>query len=471
MSIKKFIFLWMGCQVFCFLILALSLQFSTDRLQSMTSRILTDANSIETAHILENTLLYERREDLLWRVTGQQKYYTLKIGYLQKLEALIGRMGSLNTSAKENSHLRAITDLFAQFKEAASTKPPVVLLEMSRTSDALLRELEAFREQNHAQMTETLLSSDVLDTMIDRWSIGLICFVFLVTIIGAILLKDRIIKPTTALSRSVVRFGKGERDITTPVYRDDELGMLSRAVNDMIANINRLQQERRYFFANLAHDLKNPMMLIGATARRLKKKHAVAAEHAEHIERIIEQTEAVEQLVGELMDSVRIENGNFSLDMAEMDLDRLARIICEKQAAMITSHRLVYNGTTDCRIIGDSRRLERVLTNLLSNAVKYSDKGSTITVSLTKEDGHALMAVHDNGVGIPPEKIGSLFQPFRRLSQTSEMVQGTGLGLFSVKKIVDGHGGVINIDSLPGRGTTVTVALRLAEDPDRPQTA
>jgi len=468
MSIKKFIFLWMGCQVFCFLILALSLQFSTDRLQSMTSRILTDANSIETAHILENTLLNERREDLLWRVTGQQKYYTLKISYLQKLEVLINRMASLSTSAKENSHLRSIIDLFAQFKKAAATKPPVVLLKVSQISDTLLRELEAFREQNHTQMTETLLRSDVLDSMIDRWSIGLIFFVFLVTIIGAVLLKDRIIKPTTALSRSVVRFGKGEHDITTPVFHDDELGMLSMAVNDMIANINRLQQERRYFFANLAHDLKNPMMLIGATARRLKKKHAVAAEHVEHIERIIEQTEAVEQLVTELMDSVRIENGNFNPDMAEVDLDLLARTICEKQAAMITSHRLIYNGAKDCRIIGDSRRLERVLTNLLSNAVKYSDKGSTVSVSLTKEDGHALIAVHDDGVGIPPEKVGSLFQPFRRLSHTSAMAKGTGLGLFSVKQIIDGHGGTIKIDSLPGHGTTVTVALRLTEDLNLP---
>ncbi len=78
-----------------------------------------------------------------------------------------------------------------------------------------------------------------------------------------------------------------------------------------------------------------------------------------------------------------------------------------------------------------------------------------------------MLAVHDNGVGIPPEQIGSLFQPFSRLSHTSKMAKGTGLGLFAVKKIIDGHGGTIGIDSTPERGTTVTVALDLAEEHDR----
>ena len=104
MSIKKFISIWMGCQVFCFLILALFLLLSTDRLQSMTSHILTDAKAIEMAHRLENTLLNERREDLLWRETGKKEYYTLKVGYMQQLDALIGQMAAF--SHDHPCHLR-----------------------------------------------------------------------------------------------------------------------------------------------------------------------------------------------------------------------------------------------------------------------------------------------------------------------------------------------------------------------------
>ncbi|MEJ2689382.1 MAG: HAMP domain-containing sensor histidine kinase [Deltaproteobacteria bacterium] len=468
MSIKRFIFLWMGFQVFCFLVLILALLLSNDRLQAMASQILSDAHSIEMAHRLENTLLNERREDLLWRDTGQKDHYSLKIGYLQKLDALInqmkkdGKVGSEN----EDDHLRAIIYQFVRYKKITTTTPPVALPEISHNAGILLHEVEAYREQNRAQMKATLLHNDQLDTMLDRWSIGLICFVFLVTTIGAILLKDRIIKPTSALSRSVVRFGKGERDITTPVFRNDELGMLSKAVNDMIANITRLQQERRYFFANLAHDLKNPLMLIGATARRLKNKQAVTDAYTNQIDRIIEQTESVEQLISELMDAVRIEDGNLTLEMAEVDLDQLARSVCDKESAMISSHSLIYQGAEGCRIMGDRRRLERVLTNLLSNAIKYSEQGSTVTVTLTRKGLQALLSVQDNGAGIPPEQIGSLFKPFSRLSHTSKMAKGTGLGLFAVKKIIDGHGGTISVDSAPGRGTTVTVVLDLVEKED-----
>ncbi len=230
-----------------------------------------------------------------------------------------------NLTGRTEDHLHNIIDQFSRYKKITTATPPVSLLEISHNADALLHQVEAFREQNRTQMTTTLLHNDRLDTLLDRWSIILICFVFLVTTIGAILLKDRIIKPTSALSHSVARFGQGERDISTPVFHNDELGLLSLAVNDMIANITRLQQERRYFFANLAHDLKNPLMLIGATARRLKSKKAVAAAYSEQIERIIEQTESVEELISELMDAVRIEDGNLALEMAELDLDLLAR--------------------------------------------------------------------------------------------------------------------------------------------------
>lgn len=462
MSIKKFIFLWMGFQVFCLVVLTLALLLSKASLQAMAAHILSDAHSIEMSHRLENTLLHERREDLLWRGTGQTGHHTRQMGYLRKLEALINQMEKEHTAANRGGHLDTIAKLFVQYKKIATSKPRLPLVAMSRYADALLHQVEAYQEQNQAQMTATLLRNDRLDSFLDRWSIALICFVFLVTTIGAVLLKDRIIKPTSALSLSVTRFGKGERDFTTPVFRDDELGMLSQAINDMIANITRLQQERRYFFATLAHDLKNPLMLIGATARRFKKKQAVAAEYTGQLERIIEQTESLEQLIIELMDAVKIEDGNFALDMDEVDLDQLARSVCDKEAAMISSHQLVYKGNAACRIIGDSRRLERVLTNLLSNAIKYSEKGSTVTVTLTQEGGQALLAVRDRGAGIPPEQIGSLFQPFSRLSHTRKMAKGTGLGLFAVKKIIDGHGGTISIDSIPGRGTTVFVKLALA---------
>jgi len=163
------------------------------------------------------------------------------------------------------------------------------------------------------------------------------------------------------------------------------------------------------------------------------------------------------------VDAVRLEDGNAALSMAEVDLHDLLKTILTKQSTMLTSHHLSYEGEP-CLVWGDARRLERVINNLISNAVKYSERNSAIDIRLRREPDRCVIAVKDAGVGIPPEKIPTLFQPFRRLAQTKEMAKGSGLGLFSVKKIIDGHGGKITIASEPGRGTTVTIELPLHQN-------
>jgi signal transduction histidine kinase len=107
----------------------------------------------------------------------------------------------------------------------------------------------------------------------------------------------------------------------------------------------------------------------------------------------------------------------------------------------------------------DRVRLEQVLMNLLSNAVKYSPPGSRITVTLECNGDGAVLAVADQGVGIAPEDQRRLFDPFRRTETSRAAFPGVGLGLFVVRRIVQAHGGRIEIDSAPGRGSTFRVRL------------
>ena len=460
MSIKKFIFFWMGGLTFSFIILAVSLIASTNKLQSMNARVLKDSQAIEVAHQIENAILSERREDLLWRATGDTFFLELKSSFLERSTPLVRELADTGSSAREREKISHIRQLFEQYRAEALADPVHPLAQVSRSADGLLRAVEEFREQNHAQMTETLTLSKRLDTVVDRWSIGLILFVLCFTALGSVLLLKRIILPTFALSQAAERFGRGESAARATVYNNDELGMLSRAFNEMTENITLLQQDRRHFIASLAHDIKNPMVLIGGTARRLKKKQVVVEEKMPMLDCIIEQTDAVEELIGELVDSVRLEDGNIALSMAEVDLHGLLKTIHAKQATMITTHHLVYEGVP-CLVWGDARRLERVINNLISNAVKYSSCKSSIDIRLRREQDYGVISIKDAGTGIPPEKIPTLFQPYRRLAQTKDMAKGSGLGLFSAKKIIDGHGGRIAIASEPGRGTTVTVELPL----------
>jgi signal transduction histidine kinase len=104
-----------------------------------------------------------------------------------------------------------------------------------------------------------------------------------------------------------------------------------------------------------------------------------------------------------------------------------------------------------------------VLTNLLSNAFKYSPSDGTVRLAATIEPRAARITVADEGIGIPPDEAGRLFEPFHRCSNATGF-EGTGLGLAVVKRSLDAHGGTIEVASALGRGTTVSVAVPLAEE-------
>jgi signal transduction histidine kinase len=110
----------------------------------------------------------------------------------------------------------------------------------------------------------------------------------------------------------------------------------------------------------------------------------------------------------------------------------------------------------------DRQRIGQVLANLLTNAVKYSPAGSAITVRVVRGDGEARIEVIDAGVGIPPEALPHLFDRFYRVEATATSAPGVGLGLYITRRIVEAHGGTIEVASTPGSGSTFTVRLPLA---------
>ena len=107
----------------------------------------------------------------------------------------------------------------------------------------------------------------------------------------------------------------------------------------------------------------------------------------------------------------------------------------------------------------DHVRIEQVLTNLVSNAIKYSLAGSVVEVSLQRQAGQIELCVVDHGMGIAPKDLARIFEPFRRVGLSNGNVPGVGLGLFVVRKIVEAHGGRIDVESTLGRGSTFRVVL------------
>lgn len=442
-----------------FVIMAISLVWSTNQLQAMNARILTDANEIDMAHLLETVILAERREDLLWRFTSSEVHSRQKTVYLNRATDMAAQLAKAGMSGKDAKAIDRIEGLFVRFRALTTSEPPVPIEEISSIGDQLLRAVEGFRASKREQMSKTLASSTRLNQIVDTGAIALFLFVFLIAVSGAYLLLKRIILPTFALNQAAKEFGRGEFGARARILRNDEFGSLCQTFNTMAENIQILQEERLNFIAALAHDLKNPLVLVGGTARSLRKKLTLPAEQMKLVQRLVEQSARMEELLSDLMDSVQLQTGNLTLNMVELDLGALLSGIQRLQSEMITTHRIMLEGECKCKIKADARRLERAVANLISNAVKYSPRNSLVRIRLEQRGADALISVIDEGAGIPAVDIPSLFQPFRRLPQTLDMAKGTGLGLFSVKKIIDSHGGRIDIESEPGKGTAVTITL------------
>jgi signal transduction histidine kinase len=155
-----------------------------------------------------------------------------------------------------------------------------------------------------------------------------------------------------------------------------------------------------------------------------------------------------------------------ALARASIDLVALARQLVAEHHYVALQHRIEVRAHVPT-LFGDwdATRLERVLANLLSNAIKYSPQGGPITLALTQEStdvgGFAVLAVQDQGLGIPPDELARIFEPFQRATNVVGRIAGTGIGLASVRQILEQHGGTITVTSEVGIGSTFTVRLPL----------
>ena len=156
-------------------------------------------------------------------------------------------------------------------------------------------------------------------------------------------------------------------------------------------------------------------------------------------------------MLNELLDVARIQQGHaLDLQLADCDLVALSRELVAEQQALTTRHTLQLD-TSETTLVGhwDRARLERVLRNLLANAVKYSPAGGAVRVVLWRDDaaGQAVLSVADQGLGIPAADVPNLFHAFRRGSNVTEQIPGSGIGLVSVQQVVEQHGGTVAVTS------------------------
>lgn len=216
--------------------------------------------------------------------------------------------------------------------------------------------------------------------------------------------------------------------------------------------VERLQQE---FLEVTSHELRTPLTGIRANAQ-LMQRRAVYNERA--VAAIIAQADTLQRLTDDLQLASRIQGDRLTLVPDQTDLVTAARAAVESFGADESVIR-VEAPAEPLIVSADQYRLGQVVTNLLTNAMKYSPEGSEIIVRVAPHVGEARVSVVDHGVGIPREALPRLFDRFYRVEGGTDRVPGLGLGLYISQRIVEAHGGRIDVESTPGHGSTFTVAL------------
>ena len=276
-------------------------------------------------------------------------------------------------------------------------------------------------------------------------------------------LRRSTFRPLLDISRAMQRFGSGRRRTRAPEQGPTELRDMARTFNLMADSLARQQEDQLTFLAGVAHDLRNPLSALKMSAALVTSDRPLPEERMRKTMALVRrQVTRLDRMVGDLLDSTRIEAGRFELHTEPRDTRELAREVVELYQGSGASHELRLVLPEEPVIVRcDGTRLEQVLHNLVSNALKYSPTGSRVEVRVAQEGEEAVLSVVDWGMGISAEELRHLFTPFRRTGHAREVAPGVGLGLSVARRIVEAHGGRIQVDSRPGAGSTFHVRLPL----------
>jgi PAS domain S-box-containing protein len=229
-----------------------------------------------------------------------------------------------------------------------------------------------------------------------------------------------------------------------------------------ISERKKAEQLKDEFIGMVSHEIRTPLTILMGAIGVAMNERITPEDSRSLLQDAMGGAESLNQIVNNLIELSRYQSDRLLLKKQLVDVAAVVRNLLEKERIRTPNHRFLLDVPEGLpRVLADEVRVELILMNLLSNAVKYSAEGTEIRVSARSENGSLLVSVSDNGIGIPEEKLGLLFQPFERLENVAMPAKGLGLGLVVCKRLAEAHGGSISVQSKEGQGTIFTFMLPL----------
>ncbi len=404
--------------------------------------------------------------------SGTGKITDLVRSYLEKNNtvtnaSIVDLQGNVLFQYKKDASLKVT-------EQQASSFEPTYILDGGNLSEVIVPYFGA--SGAHSYSIVYTVSNDAINAAITKEARSLLVFSLLSLLITSAVtfaaISYFILRPVRKVSEQAAKISAGDLEQQISVDGTNEIARLGQAVNAMadslkadIVKLQELDKVKNEFMAITSHNLRTPLTIINGYLESIDMYNTVE-ELKKAISRIGESVTRLDGFAEDVLTISKYELGEGKTNKDLVDVRELVQKICDEAKATAEMHELTFVSSleTNAAVLIGKPYLRSAILNIVDNAIKFTKKGGTVRISATEQNGIARIAVSDTGIGIKASEVPQLFTKFHRgTSVTVYDYEGTGIGLYASKIIIEEAGGTITVETKEGQGSTFTINLPIAK--------
>ncbi|MFP5263113.1 MAG: sensor histidine kinase [Blastocatellia bacterium] len=286
------------------------------------------------------------------------------------------------------------------------------------------------------------------------------------SIMGGYLIIGKALKPLDHIAERAHHIGQGNlRQRLEYMDSSSEMVRLTSVLNEMLDKLQRLFESQEQFVQDASHEIRSPLAALRCRLEVALRQSRPPEEYRQVIEGSLEDASRLSALADDLLLLARADSNNLSMEFREVSLAEVLSGVQAQLMPLAESHALYFtlDAGPNSMVYADRKRIAQAFRNLAENALKYTPRGGRVAIRVSLEGEYVRADIEDTGIGIPEDEQANIFRRFYRIDHArSRSDGGTGLGLAICDQIIRAHGGRIEIDSAPGRGSRFSVYLASA---------